>query len=260
MPIFILLMGSITNEEEIKLYISGLIKQKGSVKLILFPLYPTLRGYVNLLLDTPEFYVVFWNSVKIMFSILLGQLLVAVPCAWGFSRWHGRCSSILFYTYTILMLLPFQVTMLSNYIVLDQLGMLDTHSALIIPAIFSTFPVFILYQFFARLPSDIFEAFILDSNSRFQLFCKIGLPLASSGIKASMFLGIIEYWNMIEQPLLFIERPTLWPFSIYLPELNSENVQYSFVFSFMVLLPMLLLIIWGKDDLESGIGAMTMRK
>lgn len=259
-PVVILFIGSLTGEQELTASLRGVLYDKGASEVVLFPLLPTIRGYVNLLLDTPEFYVVFLNSVKITMCITVGQLLVAVPAAWGFSRWHSRVSSILFYLYTLLMLLPFQVTMLSNYIVLDKVGMLDTHAAVILPAVFSTYSVFIIYRFFVGLPEDIFEAFSLESSSRIQKFLYIGIPLAVPGIKAAALLSVVEYWNMIEQPLVFLKNPSLWPFSIYLPELKSSNVQYIFVFSFMVLIPMILVIILGKDNLEKGIGTMIIKE
>ena len=164
---------------------------------------------------------------------------------------------MLFYLYTILMLLPFQVTMLSSYRILDRLNLLDTHAGIILPAVFSTFPVFLIYRSFIGIPEELFEAFSLESKSELLLFFYIGLPLAKQGIKAAALLSMIECWNMLEQPLLFLKTPDLWPFSLYLPGIGRRNVQYSFVFSFLVVIPVFLLLSWGKDELEEGIGSMT---
>lgn len=256
-PVLVLFSGSLAGTQELSSALKGLFEDSGRTYLILFPFFPTLRGYVEVLLDTPEFYVVFWNSVKLTLGILTGQLLVAVPAAWGFSRWHGKISSMLFYLYTILMLLPFQVTMLSSYRILDRLNLLDTHAGIILPAVFSTFPVFLIYRSFIGIPEELFEAFSLESKSELLLFFYIGLPLAKQGIKAAALLSMIECWNMLEQPLLFLKTPDLWPFSLYLPGIGRRNVQYSFVFSFLVVIPVFLLLSWGKDELEEGIGSMT---
>lgn len=256
-PVLVLFSGSLAGTQELSSALKGLFEDSGKTYLTLFPFFPTLRGYVEVLLDTPEFYVVFWNSVKLTLGILTGQLLVAVPAAWGFSRWHGKISSMLFYLYTILMLLPFQVTMLSSYRILDRLNLLDTHAGIILPAVFSTFPVFLIYRSFIGIPEELFEAFSLESKSELLLFFYIGLPLAKQGIKAAALLSMIECWNMLEQPLLFLKTPDLWPFSLYLPGIGRRNVQYSFVFSFLVVIPVFLLLSWGKDELEEGIGSMT---
>ncbi len=255
-PVLVLLAGSLAGTQELSAALNGLFADKGRTYLVLVPSFPTLRGYVELLLDTPEFYVVFWNSVKLTLGIVAGQLFVAVPAAWGFSRWHGKLSSILFYLYTILMLLPFQVTMLSSYQMLDRLNLLDTHAGIILPAVFSTFPVFLIYRSFIGIPEELFEAFSLESKSEFLLFSYIGLPLAKQGIKAAVLLSVIECWNMLEQPLLFLKTPYLWPFSLYIPGISSRNVQYSFVFSFLVVIPVFLLLSWGRDDIQEGIGSM----
>lgn len=255
-PVLVLLAGSLAGRQELSEAMNGLFADEGRTSLILFPAFPTLRGYVKVLLDTPEFYVVFWNSVKLTLCIVAGQLFTAVPAAWGFSRWHGKISSILFYLYTILMLLPFQVTMLSSYQMLDRINMLDTHAGIILPAVFSTFPVFIIYRSFIGIPDELFEAFSLESKSEIFLFWYIGLPMARQGIKAAVLLSVIECWNMLEQPLLFLKTPYLWPFSTYIPDINSQNIQYSFVFSFLVVIPMFLVLSWGKDEIQEGIGAM----
>lgn len=150
--------------------------------------------------------------------------------------------------------------MLSNYIVINDMGVLDTHAAVILPAVFSTFPVFIIYRSFIGIPEEVFEAFSLDSSSRLKMFWNIGIPLAMPGIKSAVLLSVIEYWNMIEQPLLFLKTPSLWPFSIYIPGINYDNVQYIFVFSLIVLTPMILIVFWGKDEISNGIGSIALKK
>lgn len=258
-PVLILVIGTVTGNYELASYLEGMLWGEGDTYLLLFPSYPTLRGIVEALLERPEFYVVFWNSVKLTGCIVVGQILFAVPAAWGFSRWHGRLSSLLFYLYTILMLLPFQVTMLSNYIVVNGMGILDTHAAIILPAVFSTFPVFIIYRSFLGIPEEIYEAFSLDSSSRWRMFCHVGMPLALPGIKSAALLGIIEYWNMVEQPLLFLKTPSRWPISLYIPGISYDNIQYIFACSLIILTPMILIMFWGKDDISKGIGKMAVK-
>ena len=94
------------------------------------PSYPTLKSYIELLLDTPEFFVMFWNSVKIVFFSVAGQLLFGIPAAWGFARYKFPFKKILFTIYIVVMLMPFQVTMLSSYLVLDTMHLLDSHASI----------------------------------------------------------------------------------------------------------------------------------
>ena len=148
-PMYFLIDGSLMGKGEVTEYLAPVMQNKnGFASFRLLPMYPTLRSYVELLLDSPEFFVMFWNSVKLTLLILAGQLVTGVPAAWGFARLRIPGKRMLFQLYVILMLMPFQVTMLSNYLTLDRLRLLDTHAAIILPAIFSTFPVFLMYRFF----------------------------------------------------------------------------------------------------------------
>ena len=145
-PVLFLAVGSLMGKNELTDLLLPVLKtgSTGYASWKLFPEYPTLRSYVEVLLDSPEFFVMFWNSVKMTGAILLGQIVTGVPAAWGFARLDIPGKKVLFNLYIILMLMPFQVTMLSNYLTLDAMHLVDTQWAVILPAAFSTFPVFIM--------------------------------------------------------------------------------------------------------------------
>ena len=103
------------------------------------PDYPTFENYGRLLFMTPQFFILFWNSIRMVGLILLGQLVVGVPAAWAFAVYQMKGSRALFAFYIVLMLLPFQVTMLSSYIVLNRLELLNTQKAVILPAVFDVY-------------------------------------------------------------------------------------------------------------------------
>ena len=135
----------------------------------LLPSYPTLAGYVELLLDSPEFFVMFWNSVKITGFTLVGQILVGTPAAWGFARFRFPGKKLLFTIYIALMMMPFQVMMLSNYLVLDSMGLLDTITGIVLPSVFSTFPVFLMYRFFEGLPEAVMDSARIDGAGEWKM-------------------------------------------------------------------------------------------
>lgn len=121
LPIVFLVGGSFMGEAELTANLAPVLSGgEGFARWDLIPLYPTLRPYVELLLDSPGFFVMFWNSVKITLGTLAGQLLVGVPAAWGFARHEFPCKNLLFTLYIVLMLMPFQVTMMPTYLVLDR--------------------------------------------------------------------------------------------------------------------------------------------
>lgn len=218
------------------------------------------ESYKELLLYQPGFFVLFWNSVKICFSVVLGQLIIAVPAAWGFARYDFRGRRILFALYILLMLMPFQVLMLSEYILFNKMGILDTLLTMILPGIFSTFPVFILYNFFRDIPDSVIEAARLDGASELIIFFSIGVPYGFSGIAAVMVLQFIEYWNLVEQPMIFIDSPDKMPLSLYLPSVNLDNICISFAAAVITMIPSYLVFRAGQDKLESGIAASAVRR
>ena len=118
-PVLFLLSGSVLSRQELRESLLPLMAD--TERLItwrFFPYYPTFSHYGKILFQTPQFFIVFWNSMKIVVCILLGQLLIAVPAAWAFAVYPFRFRKTLFTLYIVLMLMPFQVTMLSSYLCL----------------------------------------------------------------------------------------------------------------------------------------------
>lgn len=254
LPIILLVTGSVMGNGELKQYLSPIFTEGMEyISWKLVPDYPTFENYGKLLFMTPQFFVLFWNSMKLVGCILIGQLVVGVPAAWAFAVYKVRGSRTLFVLYVVLMLLPFQVTMLSSYLVLNRLGLLNTHQAVILPAVFSTFPVFLSYGGFRCIPMQLFEAARIDGAGEGTIFLKIGLPLGKSGLLSAMVLGFLEYWNMMEQPMAFLEDKALWPLSLYLPEITWAQAGYAFGASMITLIPAVFVFVWGQDYLEQGI-------
>lgn len=224
------------------------------------PLYPTLRHYIKLLLETPDFFVVFWNSVKITAIILAGQAVVAVPAGWALAKFQFRGKKIILVLYIILMLMPFQITMLPSYLVLERFGIMNTQAAVILPAIFSTFPVFLIYRGFVAIPRELTEAARVDGAGEGAVFFRIGIPLGMPGIRSAAVLGFLEYWNMMEQPLAFIRDRKLWPLSLYLPEIGTGQAGAALAAAVIVLVPAAFVYVIGQDDLEQGIIASGIKE
>ena len=230
------------------------------VSIDYIPQYPTLKNFSKLLLYTPEFYKVFWNSILIVGSILLFQLLVAVPSAWAFAKFRFKGKELLFNLYVIFMLMPFQIMMLSQYIVLDGMHLMNTRLSIILPAIFSTFPVFLIYRGFAYIPDDVADSARIDGANELQVLLHIGIPLGKSGILSCLVLSFLDLWNMVEQPLAFIKDKKLFPLSLYLPMLDIKNADIMLTAAIVTLIPAVFVFIIGQDFLEQGIIATALKE
>lgn len=254
MPLVFLICGTFTNEVELDQILASVIGDgMGYATWHFIPLYPTVKNVVELLFDTPEYYVLFWNSVKIVGVVIAGQLLFAVPAAWGLARSRSRWAKLIFGLYMFCMILPFQVTMLSQYIVLNGMHMINTHWAIILPLVFSTFPIFIMFSAFEQVPASVVEAARLDGAGDFRIFAHMAVPIARKGILSAAILGFLEYWNIVEQPVVFLRDKSLWPLSVYLPEVSAGGTGRAFAFALFSCIPSLIVFYIGRDVLAEGI-------
>lgn len=260
-PVLFLVCGSLMGGRELNALLAPVLgNTDGFASWKLLPEYPTIRSYVKILLDSPEFFVMFWNSVKITVPVLTGQILVGAPAAWGFARFRFPAKKLLFTLYIALMMMPFQVMMLSNYLVLNSLGLLDTLAGIILPSVFSTFPVFLMYRFFESLPESLLESARLDGAGELQIFFRIGIPLGSPGIISALVLGFLENWNLLEQPMAFLKTKEKWPLSLYLPNISMDQAGFAFAASVLALLPAVLVFLAGQDYLEQGIVSTAVKE
>jgi len=260
-PVVLVILGSVKSGRELAGSLEPVLTGTGGmIRFKLLPLYPTTRHFIKLLFWTPDFFSVFWNSVRITVFILIGQLLVSVPSAWAFAAFKWKWKNVLFTLYVILMLLPFQVTMLPSYLVLNKMNLMDTQAAVILPAVFSTFPVFLVYRGFTAVPKELLDAARVEGAGEFIVFFKIGIPLGSPGILSAAVLGFLDYWNMMEQPLAFLRDKSLWPLSLYLPEIGLEQAGTALAASVVTLVPAVFVFVVGQDYLEQGIVASGMKE
>ncbi len=227
------------------------IGEKVNLKLI--PDKVSFSQYSTVLLRSPQYLLKFWNSVIYVIPIVLFQLVVAAGASYSFSRVNTKFRSIVFFAYIILMLMPYQVTLVPNYVIIDKLKMLDTRWAIILPGIFSPFAVFILTKFMRRVPKAVIEAAKLDGAGEIQIFFKIFLPLSKSILYSVAILIFIDYWNMVEQPLILLKNTELYPLSIFLSKINEGDTGIAFATSVFYMLPPVLLFLYSEEYLIEGI-------
>ena len=256
-PVWYLLMGALQSPEELELTVGPAISGQGEAIYTVLPTWPTLWPLIGLLLDTPEFWDTFWNTVLLSVPQVLGQLLTAIPAAWALSRLRFRGRKVLTGLYILLMLMPFQVTMTPNFLVLDALGLMDTVWAVILPGIYSAFPVFIMLRFFDGIPRELLDSADLDGADHWETFWYIGLPLGQPGILAAMVLTFLESWSAVEQPLTFLRKDRWLPLSLQIGQMELSQAMGA---GLVALIPAVLVFRWGQKYLELGIRSGTMEE
>ncbi|MBQ3160741.1 MAG: carbohydrate ABC transporter permease [Oscillospiraceae bacterium] len=236
-----------TTEEGSKVYVSERINLKFIPDMVSF------SQYFTVLFKSPDYLLKFWNSVILVVPIVVFQLGTASLAAYGFARLKGRLKEILFFVYIIVMLMPYQVTLVPNYLVSDWLNILDTRWAIILPGIFTPFSVFLLTKIMRRIPSVMIEAAKLDGAGELQIFMYICMPLCKSALYSVAILVFIDYWNMVEQPLILLSDPDLYPLSVFLSRINTGEIGLAFAVATIYMIPALLIFLYGEDYLVEGI-------
>ncbi len=230
-----------------KTYVSG------ETNLKIIPDMITFTQYENVLLRNPQYLFKFWNSVILTVPIMIFQIAVALLAAYGFARFEGRIRSLIFFIYVILMLMPYQVTLVPNYLVSNWLGIIDTRLAIILPGVFSPFAVFILTKFMRRIPTAMIEAAKLDGAGEFQIFLRICLPMSKTIIYSVAILIFIDYWNMVEQPLVLMSNADMHPLSVFLSQINSGDSALAFAVASIYMIIPLLTFLYSEDYIIEGV-------
>ena len=235
------------NTNDDKSYISKTIELK------FIPDKVSFTQYFTVLLKSPDYLLKFWNSVILTAPIVFAQLMVASIAAYGFTRWRGKVRDSIFFFYVILMLMPYQVTLVPNYLVSDWLGILNTKWAILLPGAFAPFSVFLLTKFMRRIPVSLIESAKLDGAGEWQIFWRICLPQCRAALYSIAILVFIDYWNMVEQPLILLPDASQQPLSVYLSQINAGEIGIAFAAAVVYMIPGLLLFLHGEAYLVEGI-------
>jgi multiple sugar transport system permease protein len=193
----------------------------------------------------------FWNSVIITFPTVIGQVIVSALAAFAFAKLNFPLKNTLFLIYIILLILPLQVTLVPNYIVLDNLNLLNNFLSIILPGTFSAFGICLLRQSIKYIPNSSIEAARIDGASYFKIFTNIILPQIKGGLITLTLLCFIDNWNVVEQPLIYFDDSAMYPLSIGLSDISNSDYGIVFACGVMFMIIPLLIYLYGQRDIDS---------
>ena len=218
------------------------------LKSLIFNSKPSLLEYWELFTLNHAFFHYFDNSLIYSLSITAVSLLISLPLGFVFAKISFRGSKALFFAYILIMLLPFQATLLPNYIQLRSFNMLNTPLALTLPMMFSPISVFLLRQFLKNIQDELISCAQLETSSALKMLRHVILPQALPAIAALGVLIFCESWNIVEQALIFsMDNGGIHPLSVKLSEL-PENVASAG--GIVYLFPILALFTLFREALE----------
>lgn len=224
----------------------------GPVCYLLWGCFSNLEGFWLTFLRTPEYLYKFWNSLGICAMISFGQLIVSCMGGMALAKYPVPCRRIWIGMLVIMLLLPLQVTLVPNYLILDKLGLLDTVWALILPGIFSPLGTIVMWITFRGVSDELMDAAQLDGAGVQTILWQVMVPAGKSGVASVFLLSFIDAWNMVEQPMVFLKDASRYPLSVFLASLGKEGFSLSFHSGLLSMLPAVLLLLYFRQELVEG--------
>ena len=256
LPVFLTALYSFFSPEEIKAFMEtrGNYDASAWMEIKLAPRVFSLSQYYNILIEDVSVLRLLCNSAMYTVAILLGQALVIPAMAYALSRFKFRGRDAIFFIVIMLMLLPFQVTMVPNVLTLRAMGLLNTAWAVILPTCFAPFYIFLVRQFMVGLPRELLEAAEVDGAGTFRCFIHVALPVCRPILGAAVALSFADCWNLVEQPLTYLAGQTqLMPLSVMFNQLTENPSGVEFAGAALYILPALLIYLYFQKDILSGI-------
>lgn len=213
----------------------------------------TAEYYYETFLATSAYLHRFWRSLILTLIIAVGQMIVSALAGFGFAKYNFPGKNVVFFLLMILMIMPLQVTLVPNYIMLDEMGLLNTYYALALPMIFVPLGTFIMTQSFKSISDDIIEAARLDGCGTLRVIGKIALPMNKSGLVCTMLLSFLDGWNMVEQPIVYLKDFADYPISVALSMAVQSDLESNLVCCVLVVIPPLFLFLYYNRELVEGI-------
>ena len=242
LPVALTVIYSFFSQEEIKAYLAtrGSVSEEKWMRILLSPDTSILQRFML--------------SVTYTLCILMGQAVIVPALAYALSAFRFRGRDTLFFLLIMLMLLPFQVTMVPNVLMLRTMNLLDTVWAVILPQWFTPFYVFLIRQYMVSVPRELYDAGQLDGCGTVRCYLHIVLPVCRPVIGAALALSFADAWNMVEQPMTFLShREELQPLSVVFNRLIEKPTGIEFAGAALYILPAFFIYLFFLEDIVSGI-------
>lgn len=220
----------------------------------------SLDQYWRVLIQDTSILRYYFNSILYTAAILLGQAVVIPMMAYALSRFQFRGRDAITFAVIVLLLLPFQVTMVPTVLMLRSMGLMDTMWAIILPSLASPFYILLLRQSMVGIPGELFEAAQIDGAGPIRCYFHIALPASKAILGAAVALSFADCWNMVEQPLVFLPmRDDLHPLSVAFNQLSQESTGIEFAGATLYILPALMIYLFFQKDIMTGIQLSEMK-
>lgn len=198
------------------------------------------------------------NSFVVSTAVVVGQLVTASLAAYAFSFLVYPGRSLLFFIFLSTLMIPWEATIISNYITVRSIGWLDSYQGLSVPFMATAFGTFLLRQAFLQLPHELWDASRIDGATSFRFFRTILLPLSRPALATVAIYAFLSTYNQYFWPLLITNQPLMRTTQVGITQLRfEETLRWGLVMAgvIMVALPTLVLLVLGQRQLIRGLTA-----
>lgn len=225
----------------------------------IIPNVPTIDNFVQLLNRFPLY---IWNSIKLTVIIVLVQLVTASTGAFAFSKlqWKGR--DFLFMLYVVSIMIPLQSIIIPQFLIIRNMGLYNTHLALVLTGAFTAFGTFLIRQFFMTIPDSLIEAAHIDGANDFLIFFKVMLPLSKPVFATQVIFAFRFFWNDFFAPLIYITSPNLKTLPLGMSDFATEFYVYrgpQMAASFISIIPVMIIFLAAQKYFVEGVSATGLK-
>lgn len=208
--------------------------------------------------DTYQFGLYYWNSIKITVISTALQLLISAMGAYGFTKIRFKGRNALFLLYLATMMIPHQVTIIPQFLVLRELKLYNTHLGIILMLTFSVYGVFLLRQNIMGLPDSLCESAKIEGAGHLQIFWYIILPLLKPALATLAILKFVWTWNDYQTPLVLLSSRELYTIQLGMKMFATESGSYYALImaaAVSATIPLILLFLVGQKYVIEGIAS-----
>lgn len=210
-----------------------------------------------------NFPLYYWNSIKVTIAATFAQVFVSSLGAYGFSKIKWKNRDRLFLIYLATMMIPQQVTIVSQFIILRSINLYNTHMGLVLLWTFSVYGVFLLRQAMMGVPESLSESAKIDGANHWQIYSKIILPLIMPSIATLSILKFVWTWNDYQLPLVFLNDPKLFTLQLGMRQFASEAGTYyalTMAAAVSAILPLIIIFFIGQRYVIDGIASGAVKE
>lgn len=213
----------------------------------------TLKYYYEVFVGQSQYIFRFWKSVGLSLTIAFGQVVLSALAGYGFAKYKFKGKNVLFFILIILMILPLQVTLIPNYVILGKLNTIDTYFSLILPALVVPLGTFIMTQSYKAVPNSVIDAARLDGCRLFEVLLRVVIPISKNALICTFLLSFLDAWNMVEQPITYLKEFSKYPIAVALASVPPGDPTVLLVACVLVTIPPLCLFAFFNRELTEGI-------